>query len=87
MQAGRKEGGKPMSYNVGGIDRVIRIVLGFVLLGLAFFHVLVGTLAIIAYVLGGIVFLTGVVRFCPAWAAFGINTCAAKRAGSAGSGQ
>lgn len=67
-----------MSCNVGGFERVVRILLGVALLGVAFFHVLIGALAILAYVLGGIALVTGLVGFCPAWGLFGINTCAMK---------
>ncbi len=76
-----------MSCNVGGIERVVRVLLGLALLGVAFFHVLTGTLAILAYVLGGIASVTGLIGFCPAWAIFGINTCAGKHAKAGGSGQ
>lgn len=53
----------------------IRLVVGIVLLALAFLHVVTGTLAIAAYVVGAIALVTGVLRFCPAWSIFGINTC------------
>ena len=63
-----------MFKNVGGVDRGIRIVLGIALIGLAFMHVVTGTWAIVAYVVGAVALVTGVVRFCPAWTLFGINT-------------
>jgi Inner membrane protein YgaP-like, transmembrane domain len=64
-----------MTKNVGGADRGIRLVLGIGLLVLAFLHVITGTLAIAAYVVGGIALITGLVQICPAWSIFGINTC------------
>jgi hypothetical protein len=67
-----------MSLNVGGIDRVVRILLGVGLLGLAFLHVITGTTAAVAYVVAAIAIVTGLFRFCPAWAVFGINTCPVK---------
>ena len=67
-----------MTFNVGTVDRVIRIVLGIGLIVLAYFHVFTGLLAIAAYVVAAVALVTGVVRFCPAWALFGINTSAAK---------
>lgn len=67
-----------MSLNVGGIDRVVRILLGVVLLVLAFLHVITGTAAVVAYVVAAIALVTGLFRFCPAWAIFGINTCPVK---------
>jgi uncharacterized membrane protein HdeD (DUF308 family) len=63
-----------MLNNVGGADRGIRLVLGIVLLALALLHVVSGTLAIAAYVVGATALVTGLIRFCPAWSIFGINT-------------
>ena len=63
-----------MPKNVGGADRGIRLILGIALLALAFLHVVTGTLAIAAYVVGAIALVTGFFRFCPAWTACGINT-------------
>jgi hypothetical protein len=76
-----------MLCNVGGIERVVRLLLGLALLGVAFFHVLTGALAILAYVLGGIASVTWLVGFCPVWAIFGINTCARKHAKAGDSGR
>jgi hypothetical protein len=76
-----------MWRNVGGVERGIRLLVGLALLGIAFFHVLTGVLAIVAYVLGGIALVTGIVGFCPAWAICGINTRTAKDARLAGSGR
>lgn len=63
-----------MLKNVGGVDRGIRIVAGIVLLGLGLLHIVTGTWALVAYIAGGVALLTGIVRFCPAWSIFGINT-------------
>jgi len=63
-----------MARNVGGFERALRILVAFVLLGLAFFHVLLGTLAILAYIVAAITLATAVFAFCPAWTLFGINT-------------
>ena len=67
-----------MLNNVGGIDRGIRIFLGIGLLVLGFLHVVTGTLAIVAYIVGAIALITGLIRFCPAWSIFGINTRSAQ---------
>jgi uncharacterized membrane protein HdeD (DUF308 family) len=64
-----------MTKNVGGVDRGIRLALGIALLGLAFFHVITGTAAIVAYIVGAVALITGLVQYCPAWSIFGINTC------------
>jgi hypothetical protein len=63
-----------MPNNVGGVDRGIRLILAIVLLSLALLHAVTGTLAIAAYLVGAIALVTGVIRFCPAWSVFGINT-------------
>lgn len=52
----------------------IRLVVGIALLTLGFLHVITGTLAIAAYAVGVVAILTGVLRYCPAWTIFGINT-------------
>ena len=69
-----------MTLNVGSIDRLIRIVIGLVLIALGLFHVVTGTAAIVAYVVAAIAIITGIVRFCPAWAMFGIDTSRSKSA-------
>jgi hypothetical protein len=63
-----------MTCNVGGADRGIRLVIGMTLLALALTRVFTGTMAIAAYVVGGIALVTGLARFCLAWTIFGINT-------------
>jgi uncharacterized membrane protein HdeD (DUF308 family) len=68
-----------MAHNVGRAEQLIRIILGMVLLGAGFLHFVTGTLAIVAYAVGAVALLTGLIRFCPAWALFGINTCALKQ--------
>lgn len=59
-----------MTQNVGGIDRVIRIVAGLVLTVLA----ATGTLGVWAW-LGLIVLGTGVVGHCMPYKWIGLNTC------------
>ncbi|HZD56856.1 MAG TPA: DUF2892 domain-containing protein [Anaerolineales bacterium] len=64
-----------MSYiNESGLDRIIRIVLGFVLLYLGFSGVVGGSLGVFLIVLGFIPLLTGVVGWCPLYALFKIRT-------------
>lgn len=59
-----------MHANVGGIDRVLRIVVGLALISLVF----VGPQSLWGLV-GIVPILTGLVRFCPVYPLFGINTC------------
>ncbi len=72
-----------LSLNVGGWDRNARLILGVALIALAYFDVLTGTAAIIAYVVGGIGLVTGFVSYCPANTLFGINTRKGKSSGTA----
>lgn len=60
--------------NVGGMDRILRIVVGAALLlwffldqGQGFWHY--------AKLIGVVPLLTGLFSTCPAYAIFGINTC------------
>ncbi len=64
-----------MTANVGGIDRILRIVVGIAVLSL--FFVLEGN-ARYWGLLGIVPILTGTFRFCPAYLPFGISTCATK---------
>ena len=59
-----------MKLNVGGIDRVLRVVVGLVLIVLA----ATGTVGWWGW-LGVVPLLTGLVRFCPVYALLGMNTC------------
>jgi branched-subunit amino acid ABC-type transport system permease component len=62
-----------MTANVGGIDRILRIVAGLALIALA----AAGVVGAWGY-LGVIVLATGVFRFCGAYTLFGFNTCPMK---------
>ena len=62
-----------MKANVGGADRVIRIILGVAILSLFFF--LEGNAKWFALI--GIVPIgTALIRWCPAYVPFGVSTCA-----------
>jgi hypothetical protein len=63
-----------MKQNESNIDRIIRAVAGIVLLYLGFGGVLSGTLAIVSEVVGVVLLLTGVVGFCPIYAALKLRT-------------
>jgi hypothetical protein len=62
-----------MKKNVGGMDRILRIVAGLVLMGLA----ATGTIGAWGW-LGVIVLATGVFSFCGAYTLIGFNTCPMK---------
>ena len=62
-----------MTQNVGGIDRILRIVVGLALIVLA----ATGTIGVWGW-LGVIVLGTGVVGICMPYTLFGFSTCAIK---------
>jgi hypothetical protein len=61
-----------MEANVGGADRVVRIVVGIALLSL--FFLLEGNARWWGLV-GVVLLATGLLRWCPAYLPFGIKTC------------
>ncbi|WP_144905317.1 YgaP family membrane protein [Novosphingobium taihuense] len=56
--------------NVGGIDRILRIVLGLVLITLVF----VGPQTPLGWI-GIVPLATGLLRTCPLYSLLGMNTC------------
>lgn len=62
-----------MKTNVGSIDRIVRVSVGVLLVGLA----LSGTIGAWGYI-GFLPILTGAFGFCPAYLPFGLNTCRTK---------
>jgi hypothetical protein len=66
---------KIMNPNVGNTDRIIRAVLGVVLLSLLF--VLDGNIRWVG-LLGLVMLGTAAIRFCPVYPLIGLNTCEKK---------
>ncbi len=63
-----------MTKNVGGIDRILRIVLGVALIAGS----LTGAIGVWGY-LGVVPLLTAVIGWCPPYSLFGFNTCSMKK--------
>lgn len=61
--------------NLGHHERIIRVSIGVVLLALSGFSILPGWADLLLMIVGLIALLTGIVGYCPAWHAVGINTC------------
>ncbi len=60
---------------MGGIDRIIRIVVAAIV-GLMFFlNIIEGTLAYVLLGLAGVFLITSFISFCPLYAIVGLNTC------------
>lgn len=64
-----------MRTNIGTLDRILRVVIGVVLLALAF----VGPQTPWGFI-GIIPLATALIGFCPAYRLLGIRTCATKAA-------
>ena len=60
-------------------DRIIRVVLGVALLALAVAGIVGGPVAILAWVVGAIALVTGIVGFCPLYAILRVSTKPATR--------
>ncbi|QTF94504.1 DUF2892 domain-containing protein [Halomonas sp. BM-2019] len=63
-----------MKTNVGGADKIARIVIGALLIGLA----LTGVIGAWGWI-GILPLATGLLNFCPAYGLLGINTCKLKK--------
>ena len=64
-----------MTQNVGGIDKILRIVVGLVLIALA----ATGTIGVSGYV-GLVPLATGLMGWCALYPLLGMNTCPMKKA-------
>lgn len=62
-----------MNKNVGGIDKILRIVVGLALIGLT----VMGVLPVWGYI-GIVPVATGLMGWCPIYPLLGLNTCPMK---------
>lgn len=62
-----------MKSNVGGIDQILRIVVGVVLIALT----ALGYIGVWGWI-GVVPLVTGLFKFCPLYALIGMNTCPKK---------
>jgi hypothetical protein len=62
-----------MKSNVGGIDRIVRIIVGLSLIGLT----LTGIVGVWGWI-GVVPLATGAIGWCPPYAIFGFSTCKVK---------
>ena len=67
-----------MKKNMGGLDKVIRVILAIVAGLLVYFEVVEGPLAYILLTIIGVFVITSLVGFCPLYGIFGINSCRTK---------
>lgn len=68
-----------MKKNMGGADKVIRLIVALIIV-IAFFQgVISGTLGYVLLVVASIFTVTSLISFCPLYTIFGFNTCANKK--------
>lgn len=63
-----------MTKNVGGIDKILRIAVGLLLIALA----ATGQIGLWGWI-GVVPLATGLLGWCPPYAIFGFNTCSMKK--------
>lgn len=64
-----------MQCNVGGGDKVFRIIVGLALVALPFLVAMSPTLKIVMWIIAAIALVTAFVGFCPLNKVLDINTC------------
>ncbi len=68
-----------MKKNMGGNDRIIRVIIAVLVAALYFTNVITGVWGILLLIIAGVFVLTSIVSFCPLYAPFGISTCKIKK--------
>ena len=63
-----------MKPNMGTTDKILRILVAIILIGLYFANMISGTIAIVLLVIAGVFILTSFISFCPLYFPFGIST-------------
>ncbi len=64
-----------MKANVGGIDRILRGLMGVVLLSAGFLAGLASPWNYVAMGVGAVMLVTALFRFCPLYPILGISSC------------
>ena len=65
-----------MKCNVGGVDKVARIIIGLVLVAVGLAVPMSTVWQVVVFVVAAVALVTALVSYCPANALLGINTCA-----------
>lgn len=68
-----------MKKNMSGLDRMLRLIIAAVVVGLYYFNIIEGTLAYVLMALAGVFVLTSFVSFCPLYALFRVNSIKLKK--------
>lgn len=67
-----------MKKNMGGTDRIVRIILALVVGILYYQKIIDGTLAYVLLALAAVFVVTSFISFCPLYSLFGLKTCKTK---------
>ncbi len=68
-----------MKTNMGGLDKVIRVILALVAGLLVYFEVVNDIFAYILLTLASVFVLTSLIGFCPLYGVFGLDSCDRKK--------
>ncbi|MCZ7401990.1 MAG: DUF2892 domain-containing protein [Candidatus Methanoperedens sp.] len=63
-----------MEKNAGTVDRVVRVVIGIILLYAVATHMVQGILMYVAAILGLMMLITAALAYCPLYPAMKVNT-------------
>lgn len=68
-----------MTVNVGSVDRILRLIIGLVLIALPFVGIFApvnaGALMWVSIIVGLVLVATAGLKFCPLYRIFGMRTC------------
>jgi hypothetical protein len=64
-----------MKTNMGGVDKIIRLIIALIIGILILTELVSGTLAIVLGIVAVVFVLTSLIGFCGLYAVFGFNTC------------
>lgn len=64
-----------MKKNMGGMDKIIRLIIAAIIIVLFFMDVLTGIPGIVFLVIAGIFIVTSIFGVCPLYLPFGLTTC------------
>ena len=67
-----------MKRNLGGTDKIVRLVIAVVIAVLYFTEIIYGIFGIVMMVVAGILLLTSLVNFCPLYSLLGMSSCPVK---------
>jgi Flp pilus assembly protein TadB len=63
-----------MKLNESPVDRIIRVIVGIALVALGLLGVVTNVWMWVAFILGAILLVTGIVGFCPLYSLLKLNT-------------